>query len=295
MLYTIVPNMKKLIICLISLFVAFSILFFGFVFYPIPKSFNSDHITDNIKIYDRHGILLYEQLDSGGHKSFVPLNRMPIHLKNAFIFAEDKRFYDHSGVDFRSILRALWQNISEGRIVSGGSTITQQLVRNIVGVNKSRTISQKIEETIIALKVSKFLSKDEIFEMYLNSIYFGGFAYGVEAASWQYYNKSVYNLDLAESALLAGLPRAPNRLNPFKNFDGAKKRQEVVLYKMFSEGNISKEKYLSAVGEQLILKHGSTIKKAPHFVDYVIAQNSLNKKELKTTLDYGLQMRVNDR
>ncbi len=259
--------------------------------------------TDSVKVYDRHGELLYEKLDiASGRKSYLNLDDIPTHLQSAFIAIEDKRFYEHSGVDLRAVFRAIWQNVSEGEVVSGGSTITQQLVRNIIGINKERTFRQKLKETIIAFKVSKFLEKDEVFELYLNSIYFGGLAYGVEAASWQYFNKSVTNLDLAESAFLAGLPQAPNRLNPFNNFEGAKDRQLSVLNAMLSNGRIDQEVYQSASDEYITLKRGAVAKKAPHFVDYVISycgsnggsdcrsNNGLNR--IDTTLDYGLQRRV---
>ena len=185
----------------------------GFVLLmPLPKALVELRPQETVKIFDRNGTLIDEEIkDAQGRQTFVPIAEIPANLKNAFLAAEDQRFYEHSGVDFSAILRAVWQNVTAGEVVSGGSTITQQLVRNLIGVNQSRSFYQKIKESIFALRLSRIHDKDQVFELYLNSIYFGGLAYGVEAASWQYFNKSAANLDLAESAFLAGLPQAPNR------------------------------------------------------------------------------------
>ncbi len=210
---------KLIIVVAVILFFLFNIFVASLLLYPVPTVLKSIHLTDTVKIYDRNGELLYEVLNKDtGRQSFIVLDQILQNLKDAFISIEDKNFYEHGGVDFSAILRAIWQNVSAGKIVSGGSTITQQVVRNIIGINKKRTFPQKIKESILALKIGKFLDKDEIFEAYLNTIYFGGLAYGVESASWQYFDKSVVNLDIAESAFLAGLPQSPNHYNPFHNF-----------------------------------------------------------------------------
>lgn len=288
--------MGRLIKVFIVLFLIFNILFFGFVFYPVPRVLQAMRPTETFKIFDRNGILLFESLDeASGRSTTLGLEQIPESLKTAFLSIEDKRFYEHSGVDFRAILRAVWQNISTGEIVSGGSTITQQLVRNLVGINQKRTVSQKVKESLFALKISRFFSKDQLFEAYLNTIYFGGLAYGVEAASWQYFNKSAVNLDLAESALLAGLPQAPNRLNPFKHFDAAVKRQKEVLSAMLENNVITQDAYDGALEETLTLSYGSPSKKAPHFVDMVLSDLGYGQSltgSLSTTLDYGLQERT---
>jgi len=307
------PRVTKFIIVLFLLANGFLLWIF---LYPLPSALQSMRPIDTVKIYDRNEELLYEVLNKEtGRQSFIALNDIPDHLKNAFLSIEDKRFYEHSGVDFGAILRAIWQNVSAGEIVSGGSTITQQVVRNIIGINKKRTFSQKLKETVLALKISKFFDKDEIFEVYLNSIYFGGLAYGVESASWQYFNKSAAHLDLAESAFLAGLPQAPNRYYPFKHFERAKERQKDVLLAMFENKKITQETLDRAVDENLKLHSSSFSKKAPHFVDYVVSNCSAGGISLRddgpvvgrlwagcgadggnnrivTTLDLGLQERV---
>jgi len=290
--------MNKIFKLIIALFILTNLFFIGLFFYPTPNILQSLKPNDTVKIYDSENQLLFEAYNTKtGRQSFIKFEKIPKNIKNAFISIEDKRFYEHSGVDFSAILRAIWQNISAGEIVSGGSTITQQVIRNVVGTNKKRTIPQKIKESILALKVSKFFDKDEIFEIYLNSIYFGGLSYGVEAASYSYFNKSVINLDLAESAFLAGLPQAPNRYYPFKYFNKAKKRQKEVLLAMLKNKKISQSEYDQAIKEKIILNKTSRwTKKAPHFVDYVLKYYQEGKIDLPnkivTTLNYGMQQKV---
>ncbi len=203
--------MKSFIKIIVLLFLLLNLAVFTVVFYPVPKALQSLKPNDTFKIYDRNSALLYEVLDDKtGRQSFIPFEQIPQTVKDAFISIEDRDFYAHSGVDLSAIMRAIWQNVTSGEIISGGSTITQQVVRNIVGVGSKRTFVQKIKESILALKLSKMMDKDHVFEVYLNSVYFGGLAYGVESASWQYFDKSSANLDLAESAFLAGLPQSPN-------------------------------------------------------------------------------------
>lgn len=291
--------MKKILKLIIAIVVLANMLFAGLMLYPVPEILKSLKPNDSVKIYDRNKKLLFELSDEKtGRKSFIEFEKIPQNLKNAFIAIEDKRFYEHSGVDFSAILRAIWQNVSSGGIVSGGSTITQQAVRNIIGVNKKRTFFQKAKESVIALKISKFFDKDEIFEIYLNSIYFGGLAYGVESASWQYFDKSAINLDLAEAAFLAGIPQSPNKYYPFKNFDAAKKRQAEVLAAMLKNKLINQTEYSQAAEEKITIKRSSRwSKKAPHFVNFVLQffqeENASGlPKKIVTTLDYGMQERV---
>ena len=279
---------------IIGLIVLANLIFLGFFFYPVPKVLQSLQPQETVKLYDRHGELLYEVLNKEtGRQSFIPLADIPGDLKNAFLSIEDKNFYEHSGIDFRAILRAIWQNVSAGEIVSGGSTITQQVVRNTIGINKERTFPQKIKESILAIKIDKFFDKDEIFEIYLNSVYFGGLAYGVESASWQYFNKSAAHLDLAQSAFLASLPQAPNRYYPFKHFDRAKGRQEIILSAMLANDVITQSEFDQSMGENIKLQSSNFSKKAPHFVDFVLQSFASDlPKEINTTLDLGMQNRV---
>ena len=289
--------MKVIIKIIIAIFLLINLFILVVFFYPVPKTLESLVPQETVKIYDRNNELLFEVLNEKGRQSYISLSEIPDDLKDAFLSIEDQRFYEHSGIDFAAIMRAIWQNVSAGEIVSGGSTITQQVVRNIIGVNKKRTIPQKIKESILALKISKLFDKDEVFEIYLNSIYFGGLAYGVESASWQYFNKSAANLDLAESALLAGLPQAPNHYYPFKHFEKAKERQKDVLSAMLTNNKITEDEFDQASEETLELHHSSRRHKlAPHFVDFVT--QSLREgeedlpKEIITTLDLGLQSRI---
>lgn len=286
--------MKGPLKLIIGFFLLINFMIFGFLFYPVPDHLEQLQTSESLKILDRDQKLLYEVLEENtGRKSPIPFERIPDEVKQAFLAIEDQRFYQHGGVDLKAILRAIWQNWSAGEVVSGGSTITQQVVRNLVGIHKKRTIPQKIKESIVAIKITRLHSKDDIFEMYLNSIYFGGLAYGVEAASWQYFNKSIMNADLAEAAFLAGLPQAPNRYYPFKHFERAKNRQQEVLKAMWSAGYIDADEANRALSESLNLQSEKNIKKAPHFVDYILSQDELPlSKTLVTTLDLGLQERV---
>ncbi len=306
--------MNRFVISLLVIIALVNIAFLALFFYPLPKTLRSFQPVPATAVYDRHGTLLYETLNRDtGRQAFIALAEMPEGLKNAFLSTEDKDFYKHSGIDLKAVLRAVWQNVSAGEIVSGGSTITQQVVRNLIGVNQQRTFRQKLKESVLALKIDKFFDKDQIFEVYLNSIYFGGLAYGVESAAWQYFNKSAAHLDLAESAFLAGLPQAPNRYYPFEHFERAKARQQIVLSAMLDNGVISEEEYEQALAETLRLERADFAKKAPHFVDYVLSDCGTNcgsdsgtnsgsdrgsdrgsdgGYKIVTTLDLGMQERV---
>ncbi len=168
----------------------------------------------------------------------VPISRMPEQLPKAFVAAEDARFYQHKGVDAWSILRAFVNNLRSGARGQGGSTITQQVARSLL-LSREKTYTRKIKEAVLAYRIDNTLSKDEILQIYLNEIYLGAGAYGVEAASQTYFDKHVWELNLAEVALLAGLPQAPSRYSPFRHFKLAKKRQAYVLNRMAEEGLIS--------------------------------------------------------
>ncbi|MEA3240602.1 MAG: transglycosylase domain-containing protein, partial [Pseudomonadota bacterium] len=171
-------------------------------------------------------------------RKIIPVEEIPDLLKKAFIASEDARFYEHQGLDFPGILRALIKNIAAGRIVQGGSTITQQVTKSLL-LSPERKYKRKIKEAILAYRIEKYLSKDEILFLYLNQIYLGHGAYGVEIASRTYFGKKTRNLNLAEMTLLAGLPKAPNRYSPIAHPDRAARRQRYVLGRMVAEGYIS--------------------------------------------------------
>lgn len=172
------------------------------------------------------------------NRTLVPLASMPELLPQAFVAAEDSRFYQHSGVDAWSITRALINNIRSGERGQGGSTITQQVARALL-LTPEKTYTRKLKEAILAYRIDTALSKEEILHIYLNQIYLGSSAYGVEAAAQIYFDKRVQDLNLAEIALLAGLPQAPSRYSPFRNFKLAKNRQLYVLNRMAEEGYIT--------------------------------------------------------
>jgi penicillin-binding protein 1A len=170
-------------------------------------------------------------------KNYIHLQDIPLTLQQAVIATEDNRFYSHFGLDMSSILRALLVNMQTGSIAEGGSTITQQLVKNLF-LSQEQNFGRKAEEAILALDMELRYSKEEILEMYLNTIYFGSDSYGIGDASRNYFAKHPPNLTLAESSLLAGLPNAPSVYSPYVNFSAAKQRQAVVLSAMVKHGYI---------------------------------------------------------
>src|SRR5215469_10918221 len=165
----------------------------------------------------------------------VPLTQIPQSLRDAILATEDRRFYSHFGVDPIGVARALYQNYRRGRIVEGGSTITQQLAK-VLFLTPDKSLERKLKEAALALELERRYSKDRILELYLNQIYFGHGAFGVEAAARTFYGKGVGDLTLAESALLAGLPKAPTTYSPFDHPDAAKRRRITVLARMVETG-----------------------------------------------------------
>lgn len=186
------------------------------------------------QMFDVNGNLL-TVLHAVENRLPVTLAKVPKDLQNAFVALEDNRFYQHTGIDPRAILRAVWINISAGGVAEGGSTITQQLAKNAF-LTQERTWKRKVQEIIIAFQIEKKYTKNEILELYLNQIYFGAGAYGVQAAAQTYFDKNVEQLNLAESALLAGLPKSPNYYSPFNSMKVARDRQSTVLDQMVKYG-----------------------------------------------------------
>jgi penicillin-binding protein 1A len=187
------------------------------------------------KVYDDNDELLTELHVE--RRIFVPLAHVPQTLRDAVIATEDRRFYSHFGVDPIGIARAVWQNYRRGRIVEGGSTITQQLTK-VLFLTPDKSLERKLKEAALALELERRYSKDRILEMYMNQVYFGNGAYGVEAASRTYFGKSVTELGLQEAALLAGLPRAPSTYSPFEHPEAARRRREVVLRRLVEYGTL---------------------------------------------------------
>jgi penicillin-binding protein 1A len=185
------------------------------------------------KVYDDNDELITELHVE--RRIFVPLAHIPQTLRDAVIATEDRRFYSHFGVDPIGIARAIYQNYRRGRIVEGGSTITQQLTK-VLFLTPDKSLERKFKEAVLALELERRYSKDRILEMYLNQVYFGNGAYGVEAAARTYFGKSVGELTVREAALLAGLPRAPSSYSPFEHADAARRRREIVLRRMVEYG-----------------------------------------------------------
>ena len=200
-------------------------------------------------------------------RTLVKLADIPINLQNAFIAKEDPNFYQHNGFDFRGIVRAAFNNAIHGKVVEGGSTITQQLARNLF-LTREKTFGRKIREMLLSLQLEKYYTKNEILELYCNQIYFGAGAYGVEAAARTYFGKHVHELLLHECAMLAALPQAPNQFNPYRNPDLAKEKRDVVLVKMAERNYISEEQKAEAIVMPIELSR-LEVKNAPYFVEYV--------------------------
>ena len=225
------------------------------------------------RILDREGNLLWEIIDpTGGRRTKVRLHEISPDLINATVATEDRFFYLNVGVDPIAITRAVYYNVTEGEIVSGASTITQQLARNVLLTPEERieqSFSRKVKEAVLAVEINRRYSKQQILEIYLNQIYYGNLAYGIEAAAQTYFGKSARELTLPEAALLAGLPQSPATHDPYSNPEGAKARQADVLDLMVEAQYITQIEAEQAKATNLELRELSSIFAAPHFVNYV--------------------------
>lgn len=223
-------------------------------------------------VYDKGGNVI-AALHGEQNRVPIPLNEVPISLKNAFIATEDTRFYEHHGVDLKAIIRASVVNVKHGDKTEGGSTITQQLVKNTF-LSPERTFKRKLQEAYLAIKMERQYTKEEILEMYLNRIYFGHGAYGIQIAAQKYFGKQAVDLTLAESAMLAGIPRNPSIYSPYLNMASAKKRQAVVLDLMVKANFITVSAAEKAKLEPLKLAGLKTAEDIKYidFVDYIIEE-----------------------
>ncbi len=250
------------------------------------------------QIFDVNGKLI-TTIHSVENRLPVSINKIPKNLQNAFIAAEDVRFYQHSGIDPRGILRAIWSNITNRGIAEGGSTITQQLARNAL-LSQDQTIKRKIQEAFLSLQIERQYSKQEILEMYMNQIYFGQGAYGVQTAAQIYFGKNVEDLNLAECAMIAGIPKSPNYYSPSSNLKAAKERQSVVLDQLVKYDYIDSATALKAKNTEikLVNRNTTTTATASYFTDYVLqlliekyGADAVYKDGLKvyTSLDIEMQ------
>ena len=230
---------------------------------PMPKA---------LHIFDKNDEVVSER--SSAQFDPVPLSAIPEELLAAIVAVEDQRFYEHSGVDLRGIARSAWQNVRAGSIVEGGSTLTQQLAKNLF-LTSERTYTRKFKEVITAYRIEGQYSKEEILELYLNQIYFGEGTWGVQNAAQVYFGKDIEEINLPEAALLAALPKAPTHYSPFKNEEKAKERRNLVLYLLHDQEVISEEEYDHAINEEIILRDGelTTLRgEYPSYVDHVIEE-----------------------
>ena len=251
------------------------------------------------QVFDSHGRLI-TTLHSDQNRLPIDINKVPQNLQNAFIAAEDNRFYEHIGIDPIGIFRAIFANLTNRGIAQGGSTITQQLAKNAF-LSQEQTLKRKIQEAMLALEIEHKYSKKEILEMYMNQIYFGQGAYGIQTAAKTYFNKDVNELTLTQCAMLAGLPKSPNYYSPFNNLNEAKKRKNVVLDQMVKYGYESAAEAEDAKNQDLGLSKSHQSKEADEyasFIDYVSQQvakkygdDALYKEGLKiyTTMDVDKQ------
>ena len=274
---------KTIVLIVLTTFIILGSLFLFLKDLPSPANLGKPSAYPiSTKILDRNGNLLYEIYDDQ-NRTPVKLDNLPKYLKEATLSIEDKNFYHHHGFDTGGLLRALWKTIT-GQRLEGGSTITQQLVK-VALLTPERTISRKIKEAILTIATEVLYSKNQILEMYLNHIPYGGTAYGIEAASHRFFNKNAQDLTLSEASLLVGLPQAPSRYSPLGDPDAAKERQSLVLGRMVEDKYITQEQATTAKNEDLNFADSGTDIRAPHFVMYV--RGLLEEKYGIQTLEQG--------
>ncbi len=219
------------------------------------------------QIFSADGRLMMEYFHQ--RRYVVPMSRIPKVVVWAFVSAEDGEFFHHKGIDFMGILRAAWANFKAGHVVQGGSTITQQVARGLL-LTPRQTMIRKIKEAILARRIEQYLTKDEILYLYLNQIYLGHGAYGVQAAALTYFGKDVSQLDVAEAAFLAGLVKAPSRYSPVRHYRRARARQEYVIGRMLADGHITSQQAEEALTRQLDIKlTRPRMVKAAYYTEYV--------------------------
>jgi len=287
-----VEKIKRIVVLTVSSVV---VLVSASLYLPFPREWLEPAPSISLSLLDRNNTLLREILsDEGGRCRWIALEEVSTDLVNATVVAEDRYFYIHPGINPFAISRALSQNIRYGRVVSGASTISQQVVRNIF--RNRRTIFAKMREIWLAIRLERTIPKDKILAQYLNRICYGNQAYGIAAASKLYFDKPPTDLSLAEAAFLAGLPRSPSTHNPYRHFGKAKKRQERVLYQMFTRGQIDRAKWERARSESLQLVPERINFRAPHFCEFILRQVPLSMRQtlhrIQTTLDYTLQEKI---
>jgi len=270
---------------------------------PALEDISERRVDQSVKIYDRTGEILLYDTSKDARRALVPFESISPYARLAAIAIEDKDFYSHNGFQLKSFFRAVLVNLTTLSFSQGGSTITQQVVKNSI-LTKDKTPTRKLKELILALKLEKVLTKDEILSLYLNEIPYGGTIYGIEEAARNFFGKSAIDLTLAESAYLASLPKAPTHYSPYGlHRDDLEARKNLVLNEMLTNNLITKEEYEDAKAEEVTFKPKQNTGgiKAPHFVFFIIDQlakkygeDSLINSGFKviTTLDYSIQQQA---
>ncbi len=265
---------------------------------PDPETFDTRQVAQSTKIFDRTGKVLLYEVFGEEKRTVIPYEEIPNYVKQATIALEDAEFYNHPAIDWRGIARAFLANLKNGRVIQGGSTITQQLAKNVF-LSSERTLNRKFKELILSFQLEKKYTKDKILDLYLNQIPYGSNAYGVEAAAQTFFNKPAKDLTLAESATLASLPKAPSYYSPYGDkVSDLIKRKNIALEKMVALKYISEEQKNEAEKEDVKFVLQAQNIKAPHFVltvqDYLksrYGEDYVRTAGLKvtTTLDWELQ------
>ena len=238
---------------------------------PTVQGLSASGLDQDTLIFDRNGVLLADIGASGDHRIVVPLSYISPMLVKATLSSEDRTFFQNSGIDLGGIVRAAFANLTHRKITQGGSTISQQLVKQVfIGPNPAPTLQRKLREGILALELNQRYTKNQILELYLNTIYYGEQTYGVESAARSYFQTSAHDLTLAQAAMLAGLPQAPTQNDPLRNPTEAKIRQHEVLQGMVEQHDITQDQADKAFAEKLTVYPPINKFQAPHFVDYVL-------------------------
>ena len=268
---------------------------------PSVETLSDARLQTPLRVYSKDGLLIAEF----GEKRRTPIHfdDAPKHMVQAFMAAEDDRFYYHPGVDFMGLMRAAVQLVATGRIQSGGSTITMQVAKNFF-LSHERVFSRKFNEILLALQIERELTKDEIFELYLNKIYLGNRAYGVAAAAQVYYDKSIGELNLAQMAMIAGLPKAPSRYNPINDPERSLARRDWILGRMHDLGYITTHEYQGAIKEPITASyHGARIELQAPYIAEMARQEMVERFgpeaytegfRVYTTVDSKLQTTANE-
>jgi penicillin-binding protein 1C len=284
-------NKKKIFLILLSLGTAGMVVYLAW----FNQSCFSDQ-EESLRFVDRRGELLgFYLVDQNRYSAHCGLSQVSPHFIRAIVLAEDRGFYSHKGVNLSSLTRALFQNVQEGKVVSGGSTITMQLAKLLLNANQKRTIFRKLEEIIFALKLELHLPKSRILEEYINRLPFGNMIYGIGPASEFYFGKSPAQLSLSQALELAVIPKAPTTYNPIKNKDQLKARRDWILDEFYRQGFVSSHEYRRVASEEVHFNIRDTLFVAPHFIELIKRRygNDLSDhKKIYTTLDRNLQLKV---